>query len=120
VLDALQPLERQDLTIANHVAEEGRALVLALNKWDMVKQREAALKQLRERLATTLPQLHGVALVPVSGLTGAGLDGLMRALFGADAVWNRRVPSGALNRWLAVRQRRRPAPRVGARGPRPG
>jgi GTP-binding protein len=115
VLDALQPLERQDLTIANHVAEEGRALVLALNKWDVVKEREAALKQVRERLATTLPQLHGVPLVPVSGLTGAGLDALMRAVFAADAVWNRRVPTAALNRWLAVIQQRHPPPLVGAR-----
>jgi len=115
VLDALQPLERQDLTIANHVAEEGRALVLALNKWDAVNEREAALKQLRERLATTLPQLQGVALVPVSGLTGFGLNPLMRAVFAADAVWNRRVPTAALNRWLAVIQQRHPPPLVGAR-----
>jgi GTP-binding protein len=115
VLDALQPLERQDLTIANHVAEEGRALVLALNKWDVVKEREAALKLMRERLATTLPQLHGIPVVPVSGLTGAGLDALMRAVFAADTVWNRRVPTAALNRWLAVIQQRHPPPLVGTR-----
>ena len=115
VLDALQPLERQDLTIANHVAEEGRALVLALNKWDAVKEREAALKQVRERLGNTLPQLHGVALAPVSGLTGLGVQGLMRAVFAADMVWNRRVPTAALNRWLAAIQERHPPPLVGAR-----
>src|SRR5205823_1698870 len=91
VLDALQPLERQDLTIANLVAEEGRALVLALNKWDAVTEREAVLKRMRERLETALPQLQGVPLVPVSGLTGRGLDPLMQAVFAADAVWNRRV-----------------------------
>src|SRR5437667_10580718 len=68
VLDAVQDAERQALPIANHVADEGRALVLALNKWDAVNEREAALKRVRKRLATTLPQLHGVALVPVSGL----------------------------------------------------
>jgi GTPase len=115
VLDALQPLERQDLTIANMVAEEGRALVLALNKWDAVAEREAVLKRMRERLETALPQLQGVPLVPVSGLTGRGLDALMQAVFAADAVWNRRVPTPTLNRWLAAIQERHPPPLVGAR-----
>ncbi|TMJ62406.1 MAG: ribosome biogenesis GTPase Der [Alphaproteobacteria bacterium] len=115
VLDAMQPLERQDLTIANLVADEGRALVLALNKWDAVGNREGTLKQVRERLETTLPQLQGVALVPVSGLKGSGLDKLMEAVFKADAVWNRRVPTPALNRWLAMIQEHHPPPLVGAR-----
>ena len=73
VLDALQPLERQDLTIARLVADEGRALVLAATKWDAVPDRSAALKAMRERLPISLPQLQGVRLVPVSGLTGLGL-----------------------------------------------
>jgi GTP-binding protein len=115
VLDALQPLERQDLTIANLVAEEGRALVLALNKWDAVDNREETLKQVRERLETTLAQLQGVALVPVSGLKGSGLDRLMEAVLAADAVWNRRVPTAALNRWLAMIQEHHPPPLAGAR-----
>ena len=115
VLDALQPLERQDLTIANLVAEEGRALVLALNKWDAVGNREETLKQVKERLETTLAQLQGVALVPVSGLKGSGLDRLMEAVFAADAVWNRRVPTAALNRWLAMIQEHHPPPLAGAR-----
>ena len=115
VLDAETPLERQDLTIANLVAEEGRALVLALNKCDLVADRAALLKELRERLETALPQLSGVALVPVSGLTGFGLAALMKAVFAADAVWNRRVPTGALNRWLARMQERHPPPLVAGR-----
>jgi GTP-binding protein len=115
VLDALQPLERQDLTIANLVAEEGRALVLALNKWDAIANREKTLKQVRERLETTLAQLQGVALVPVSGLKGSGLDKLMDAVLAADAVWNRRVPTATLNRWLAMIQEHHPPPVVGAR-----
>ena len=115
VLDALQPLERQDLTIANMVAEEGRALVLALSKWDVVGDREATLKRVRQRLETALPQLQGVPLVPVSGLTGSGIEKLMEAVFAADAVWNRRVPTAALNRWLAMIQERHPPPLVGAR-----
>ena len=115
VLDALQPLERQDLTIANLVAEEGRALVLALNKWDAVSNRAETLKQVRERLETTLAQLQGVALIPVSGLKGSGADKLMEAVFAADAVWNRRVPTAALNRWLAMIQEHHPPPLAGAR-----
>jgi GTPase len=115
VLDAEQPLERQDLTIANLVAEEGRALVLALNKSDLVADRPALVRDLRERLETALPQLSGVALVPVSGLTGFGLPALMKAVLAADAVWNRRVPTGALNRWLARVQERHPPPLIAGR-----
>jgi GTP-binding protein len=115
VLDALQPLERQDLTIARQVAEEGRALVLAATKWDAVADRGAALRALRERAEVSLPQLHGVALVPVSGLTGQGLDAMMDAVGAADAVWNKRVPTGELNRWLAFVQERHPPPLAAGR-----
>jgi GTPase len=115
VLDALQPLERQDLTIARTVAEEGRALVLAATKWDAVAYGAAALKQQRERLSISLPQLHGVALVPVSGLTGYGLEALMDAVVAANEVWNRRVPTADLNRWLAATERRHPPPLVARR-----
>src|SRR5947207_13750251 len=110
VFDALQPLERQDLTIANIVADEGRALVLAADKWDLVHDLKATMKNLRERLDTSLPQLRGVALVPVSGLTGYGIDALMQAVFAADQVWNQRVPTAALNRWLAAIQQHHPPP----------
>jgi GTP-binding protein len=115
LLDALEPLGRQDLTIANLVAEEGRALVLAANKWDAVTDKAATLRLLRERMTASLPQLQGVALVPVSGLRGSGLDPLMKAVLAADAVWNRRVPTPALNRWLGAMQERHPPPLVGAR-----
>src|SRR5277367_4178805 len=115
VLDALQPLERQDLTIARLVADEGRALVLAATKWDAVANGAAALKQLRERMSISLPQLHGVALVPVSGLTGYGLDAMMTAVVAADAVWNRRIATSDLNRWLARTQERHPPPLVAGR-----
>jgi GTPase len=110
LIDAQQPLERQDLTIANLVAEEGRALVLAVNKWDLVRDRGPALARLREKLDESLPQLKGLPLVPVSGLTGAGLDKLMQAVFAADAVWNKRVPTPVLNRWLGAIQEHHPPP----------
>jgi GTPase len=115
VLDGLQPLERQDLTIAGLVAEEGRALVLAASKFDAVTEPAAALKQLRERASLSLPQLQGVALVAVSGVTGLGLDAMMTAVCAADEVWNRRVTTAALNRWLAAVQDRHPPPLVAGR-----
>ncbi len=115
LLDALEPIGRQDLTIANLVAEEGRALVLAANKWDAVGDPNAALARLRDRMTASLPQLHGVALVPISGLNGTGIDALMKAVVATDAVWNKRVPTPVLNRWLAAIQQHHPPPLVGAR-----
>jgi GTP-binding protein len=115
VLDALEPFGRQDLTIANLVAEEGRALVLAANKWDAVADKPAALRHLRDRIAASLAQLQGVPLVPISGLVGSGLDALMRAVVATDAVWNKRIPTPTLNRWLAAIQQHHPPPLVGAR-----
>src|ERR1700730_13871580 len=115
VMDSLQPLERQDLTIARLVAEEGRALVFAANKWDLVDEPAAQLKRLRERASISLPQLSGIAIVPVSGLTGLGLDAMMETIFTAGEVWNRRVSTPDLNRWLAAVQERHPPPLVASR-----
>jgi GTP-binding protein len=115
MLDALEPFGRQDLTIANLVAEEGRALVIAANKWDAVADKPAALRQLRDRVTASLAQLHGVALVPISGLAGTGVDALMKAIVAADAVWNKRLPTPVLTRWLAAIQEHHPPPLVGAR-----
>jgi GTP-binding protein len=113
--DALQPLERQDLTIARLVENEGRALVLALNKWDLVDAPAALLKHLREQVSVSLPQLQGVAIAPVSGLTGFGLDALMKAVSATGEVWNRRVATADLNRWLGMVQQRHPPPLVAGR-----
>jgi GTP-binding protein len=115
VIDAHQMLEKQDLTIARMVENEGRAMVLAVSKWDAIDDKKTALDVLRDRLQIALPQVQGIAAVPVSGLTGAGLDRLMQAAFDTYEVWNRRVPTPRLNRWLAAVQERHPPPLVDGR-----
>jgi GTP-binding protein len=100
VIDATVGLDKQDMAIGSMVVEEGRALVVALNKWDAVKDRDAAVKAVRERLGVSLAQVRGVKLVPISGQEGRGLDRLMKAGFQAYEVWNRRIPTSQLNRWL--------------------
>jgi GTP-binding protein len=114
VIDVTQPFEKQDLQLADLVEREGRSMVIALDKWDLVKrgQRPAALKSLREAADRLLPQLHGVTLVPVSGVSGEGIDKLLAAVVKADDVWNRRVPTAALNRWLGETVERHPPPAV--------
>jgi GTP-binding protein len=100
LLDVEQPFEKQDLQIADLIAEEGRALVIAVNKWDLVRDREKRLKELRETCQRLLPQVKGVSLVTVSALGGKGLDRLMQAVLAVDALWNKRLPTHALNEWL--------------------
>ena len=100
LIDAERPLEHQDLTIGDLVTEEGRALVVAVNKWDLVENKQALLKSLREDLGSRLAQVPGVALVPLSALSGKGLDRLADAVLAAYAGWNRRIPTPDLNRWL--------------------
>jgi GTP-binding protein len=100
LIDAERSMEHQDLTIADLVTQEGRALVLAVNKWDTVEDKQKTLKDLRESLADRLSQVPGVALVPISALSGRGLDKLSPAVLAAYDAWNRRVPTADLNRWL--------------------
>jgi GTP-binding protein len=117
VLDALAPMEGQDLSIATLAEREGRAIVLALNKWDLVpvKERDAARRMLTDRLQTSLAQLKGVPIVPLSALSGAGVEKLMPAVWKAYAAWNTRVPTGALNRWFEGAITRHPPPLVDGR-----
>jgi GTP-binding protein len=100
LVDAEQPFEKQDLQIADLIAQEGRALVIAVNKWDLVRDSEKRLKELRETCQRLLPQVKGVALVPVSALGGTGLDRLMQSVVEVDRLWNIRLPTHALNQWL--------------------
>ena len=100
VIDAERPFEHQDLTIGDLVASEGRAMVVAVNKWDLVSEKQKLLKDLRETVADKLGQVQGIAMVPISATAERGLDKLMAAVLAANDVWNRRVGTGDLNRWL--------------------
>jgi GTP-binding protein len=114
LMDVERPFEEQDLRIADLIEREGRALVLAMNKWDLVKHPGEAGK-LREQADHWLPQVKGVPIVAVSGLTGHGLDRLMQAIIDAHATWNRRVPTNALNRWLTQATADHPPPAAAGR-----
>ncbi len=116
LIDAERPLEHQDLTIGEMVTEEGRALVVAVNKWDLVENKQKALKDIRETVAEKLSQVEGVPLVTVSALGERNLDKLMQAIVAAAEIWNRRVPTPALNRWLQeALQRHAPPASAGRR-----
>jgi GTP-binding protein len=115
VVDATEGLHDQDLQIAKLIEREGRACVLALNKWDAVPEREAARRAVSDRLETSLSQLKGIEVVAFSALTGAGVDRLLPAVRRASAVWNTRVPTGALNRWFEDALARHPPPLVQGR-----
>jgi GTP-binding protein len=115
LMDAERPFEEQDLRIADLIEREGRALVIAMSKWDLVERRAGAIKTLRADADRCLPQVKGVPVVAVSGLTGEGLDRLMQAVVDAHAVWNRRIGTSALNRWLAEVVAVHPPPAVSGR-----
>ena len=110
VVDAESPLDKQDLTIARHVAEEGRALVVAINKWDIVTDKKDRLEEIRIRLAESLAQVRGVPMITMSAKTGAGVKTLMKEVFRIHKVWNTRVATAALNRWLAGATAAHPPP----------
>ena len=115
LLDAERPFEKQDLQIADLIVEEGRALVIAVNKWDLMREPQAKLAELQETCQRLLPQIKGVALVPVSGLTGKGLAPLMGAVLAANELWNRRLRTHALNQWLREVVDAHPPPAVSGR-----
>ena len=115
LLDATIPFEKQDLHIADLIAREGRALVIAVNKWDLIEDHQAKLKELREECERLLPQVRGVPLVPISGLTGRGIDKVMKAVLDIHGVWNRRVSTAKLNQWLTIATESHPPPAVSGR-----
>ncbi len=112
MLDANMPFEKQDLQIADLALREGRALVLVVNKWDMVENRDAALLSLREKAARLLPQAPGLPIVTLSALTGSGTNRMMPAVTKVYVDWNARVKTSELNEWLADALARHTPPAV--------
>ena len=110
LLDAAIPFEQQDLRIADLAEREGRAVVVAVNKWDVEEDKQEKLRDMKEAFERLLPQLRGAPLVTVSAKTGRGLDRLHAAILKAHDVWNRRVTTAALNRWLVGMLEQHPPP----------
>ncbi len=115
LLDSTIPFEKQDLTIIDIVASEGRALVIGLNKWDLIPEPNKKLKELREEADRLLPQVRGMPVIPVSGLTGVGIPKLMEAILRVHETWNKRVSTGRVNRWLGTVIDKTPPPAVSGR-----
>ena len=110
LIDAEAPMEKQDLAIASMVVEEGRALVIGVNKWDACVEREAAMQTVRDRLQRSLPQSRGIPVVTISALQGRNLERLLDAVFEVYETWNRRIATGDLNRWLEAVTQAHPPP----------
>ena len=110
MLDARQPPHRQDMVIARQITDEGRALVIAANMWDDVDDKQAAMQRINERIETSLAQVRGVPVVPVSGLYGRGLDRLIQTVDDIHRLWNTRISTGRLNRWLEPMLEAHPPP----------
>ncbi len=115
LLDATRGLEVQDLKIASMVVEEGRGLMVAINKWDIAAEPSALFNGIRAALEEGLAQLRGVPLLAVSAITGKGLDTMMQAAFDLREQWSRRVPTAALNRWFDHALEANPPPAPGGR-----
>jgi GTP-binding protein len=115
MIDATQAFEKQDLTISDLIAREGRAVVFVANKWDLVENRAGAVGQLRERLDASLPQVVGAPLVGISAITGEGLDRIVPAILTAYAAWTKRAGTSALNRYLEKALERHAPPAVHGR-----
>jgi GTP-binding protein len=110
VLDVNGILDKQDLTIARHVVDEGRALIVVVNKWDIAENKPEILEDLKDKLAHVLPQVRGVPFVTVSALKGQGMDRMMETVFKVYDLWNTRVQTRKLNDWLREMTERHPPP----------
>ena len=115
MIDAQKMFEKQDLQIAAHVIEEGRSLVIAVNKWDLVENKHEVLDELKYQLETSLAQVRDIPFIPMSALRETGLDNMMKAALKSYEIWNKRVNTGKLNRWLDGKLSAYPPPLVGGR-----
>jgi len=115
LMETGRAFEDQDLRIADLIEREGRAVVLAVNKWDIAERKSGDIGQLRKDADHWLPQLKGATILPISAFTGEGLDKLMQAVLDAHEVWNKRVPTATLNRWFENATSAHPPPAVSGR-----
>ena len=115
LMDAISAFEKQDLVIAGLIEREGRALVFAINKWDLVENRAGAIGKWKKAADAALPQLAGTPLVALSATTGEGLDRLLPAVLASDRAWNRRVSTATLNRFLEAALARHAPPAISGR-----
>lgn len=119
LVDAERPFEKQDLTIADRVVTEGRGLVVLISKWDLIKNKTEKLRELREEFERLLPQIKGAPLLPISALSGKGLDTIMPAVRDLHKDWAVKVKTRDLNDWLHEMTQRHPPPAVDGRRVRP-
>lgn len=110
VLDANEPMEKQDLIIASNVINEGRALIIALNKWDDVADQKKVLRDIKEKMVYSLQQVKGIPVVTISAKTGYGLNPMMREVFNIYKIWNKRVPTHKMNNFLREMTEAHPTP----------
>ncbi|MBV5271740.1 MAG: ribosome biogenesis GTPase Der [Afipia sp.] len=115
MMDAQNRFEEQDLRLADLIEREGRAIVIAVNKWDLMDRAPSQIAKLREDADHLLPQVKGMPVVAVSGMMGEGIDRLMSAIEDAYAIWNRRVSTASLNRWFEQAVQNNPPPAVSGR-----
>ncbi len=115
ILDAQEKFEKQDLTIARRIISEGRALLIAVNKWDLIKNPREILRDFNNRLAKSLPQARGVPIITLSAKTGSNTKKLLPAVLNIYEIWNKRISTGALNRWLDIKTTNHPPPLHGGR-----
>ncbi len=115
VLDSEAILDKQDLQIAEHVVDEGRGLIIAINKWDLIENKDEILEETRYKLGKSLAQITDVPIVPLSALYKKNVKTVLKTALKNYDVWNRRVSTGQLNRWLAAKESRNPAPLVSGR-----
>jgi GTP-binding protein len=118
VVDAAEAFEKQDVQIAAHVIEEGRALVVAINKWDAVADKKKLLDEIKYNLQAQLAQVKDLPLVTVSALNNNNIDGLLKTVLKTYGIWNKRISTSGLNRWLRAKESQNPAPLVAGRANR--
>lgn len=115
LIDTTKPFEKQDIQIADLIIREGRAPVIALNKWDLIEDRQEELKELLLKAEESLHQIKRMQIVPISGMTGEGIPKLMKAIFNVHEQWNRKIATSKLNKWLEDIQYHHPPPAVSGR-----